>query len=129
MDFTNYLANRLVKATVGDIAWTTPNKVYLALYTEDPTKSGSSAGEVKQASYNRQEVTFNINGVDGVTTNANQVDWNTATSDWGVVGWISIMDKETGGFMLYFKELDNAKNILTGDQFKIDAGKLNLTLT
>ena len=129
MDFTNYLANRLVKATVGDVAWTTPNKVYLALYTEDPTKAGSSAGEVNQASYNRQEVTFDINGVDGVTTNANQVDWNVATSNWGNVGWISIMDAPSSGFMLYFKALDNPKEILSGDQFKIDAGKLNLTLT
>ena len=129
MDFTNYLANRLVKATVGDVAWTTPNKVYLALYTEDPTKAGIGAGEVNQASYNRQEVTFNINGTDGVTTNANQVDWNTATSNWGNVGWISIMDAPSSGFMLYFKALDNPKEILSGDQFKIDAGKLNLTLT
>ena len=129
MDFTNYLANRLVKATVGDVAWTTPNKVYLALYTEDPTKAGSSAGEVNQASYNRQEVTFDINGVDGVTTNANQVDWNVATSNWGNVGWISIMDAPSSGFMLYFKALDNPKEILSGDQFKIDAGKLQLTLT
>ena len=129
MDFTNYLANRLVKATVGDVAWTTPNKVYLALYTEDPTKAGSSAGEVNQASYNRQEVTFDINGVDGVTTNANQVDWNVATSNWGNVGWISIMDAPSSGFMLYFKALDNPKQVLSGDQFKIDAGSLSLTLT
>ena len=129
MDFTNYLANRLVKATVGDVAWTTPNKVYLALYTSDPTKAGLSTGEVNQASYNRQEVTFNINGTDGETTNANQVDWNTATSNWGNVGWISIMDAPSNGFMLYFKALDNPKEILSGDQFKIDAGKLSLTLT
>ena len=129
MDFTNYLANRLVKATVGNVSWTTPNKVFLALYTEDPTKAGSSAGEVNQASYNRQEVTFDINGTDGVTTNANQIDWNTATSNWGNVGWISIMDSASGGFMLYFKALDNAKEILSGDQFKIDANKLSLTLT
>ena len=128
MDFTNYLANRLVKATVGNVAWTTPNKVYLALYTSDPTKAGSSAGEVDQASYNRQEVTFTA-PVDGVSTNAGQIDWNTATSNWGNVGWISIMDAPSSGFMLYVTALDNAKEILSGDQFKIDAGKLNLTLT
>ena len=128
MDFTNYLADRLIKATVGTVAWATPNKVFLALYTEDPTKAGSSAGDVHQASYNRQEVTF-TDPVDGVSTNANQIDWNTATSNWGNVGWISIMDASSGGFMLYFSALDNAKEILSGDQFKIDAGKLNLTLT
>ena len=129
MDFTNYLANRLIKCTVGDNTFTAPDKVYLALYTSDPTKAGLSTGEVNQASYNRQEVTFNINGVDGETTNANQVDWNTATSNWGNVGWISIMDAPSSGFMLYFKALDNPKEILSGDQFKIDAGKLSLTLT
>ena len=128
MDFTDYLADRLIQATVRNVAWTTPNKVYLALYTEDPTKAGFSSNEVDQASYNRQEVTFTA-PVDGVSTNANQVDWNTATSNWGNVGWISIMDKASGGFMLYFTALDNAKTILSGDQFKIDAGKLNLTLT
>ena len=128
MDFTNYLADRLIKATVGTVAWATPNKVFLALYTEDPTKAGDSSNEVSQASYNRQEVTF-TDPVDGVSTNANQIDWNTATSDWGNVGWISIMDASSGGFMLYVTALDNAKTILSGDQFKIDAGKLNLTLT
>jgi len=128
MDFTNYLADRLVKATVGTVAWTTPEQVYLALYTTDPTKEGSSAGEVSEASYNRQEVTF-TDPIDGVSTNAGQIDWNTATSNWGDVGWISVMDRASGGFMLYFTPLDNAKEILSGDQFKIDAGKLSLTLT
>ena len=128
MDFTNYLADRLVKATVGTVAWTTPSEVYLGLYTEDPTKAGYSSNEVSEASYNRQRVVF-TDPVDGVSTNAGQVDWNTATSNWGDVGYISVMDASSGGFMLYFTALDNAKEILSGDQFKIDAGKLQLTLT
>ena len=128
MDFTNYLADRLVAATVGTIAWATPDKVYLALYTEDPTKAGFSSNEVNQASYNRQEITFTLPD-DGVATNANQIDFNTATSNWGNVGWVGVMDSATGGFMLYFKKLDNAKEILTGDQFKVDSSKLQLTLT
>ncbi len=128
MDFTNYLADRLVVATVGDVAWTTPSKVYLALYTEDPTKAGFSSNEVSGVSYNRQEITFTA-PVDGVATNASQIDFSVATSNWGNVGWASIMDSETGGFMLYFTALDNVRNILTGDQFKVDANKLQLTLT
>ncbi len=128
MDFTNYLADRLVQATVSNVTWTSPNKVYLGLYTSDPTKRGFSAGEVSSPSYNRQAITFTPS-VDGVAFNSSQIDFSTATSNWGDVGWVSIMDKESGGFMLYFKELDNPKQILTGDQFRIDAGKLNLTLT
>ena len=128
MDFTNYLADRLIQATVRDIAWTTPNKVYLALYKTDPTKAGYSAGEVSAPSYNRQEITFTA-PLDGVSRNASQIDFSTATSNWGNVGWVSIMDKESGGFMLYFAGLNDPKTILSGDQFKIDAGKINLTLT
>ena len=128
MDFTNYLADRLVKATVGTVSYTAPNEVYLGLYTEDPTKAGFSSNEVEAASYNRQLVKFSA-PKDGVATNDSQVDWNTATSNWGKVGWISVMDAPSGGFMLYYTALDNAKEILSGDQFKIDAGKLQLTLT
>jgi len=128
MDFTNYLADRLVKATVGTVSYAAPTSVYLALYTADPTKAGFSSNEVDQASYNRQKVIFSA-PVDGVATNVNQVDWSTATSNWGNVGWISVMDTASGGFMLYFSALDNAKEVLSGDQFKIDAEKLQLTLT
>ena len=127
MDFTNYLANKLISATVRAVPFTTPVNVYLALFTTDPTKD-NAGDEVEAESYNRQKITFNV-PVNGVTANANQVDWNTATSDWGNVGWISIMDSASGGSMLYFKALDNPKQVLSGDQFKIDAGKLNLTLT
>jgi len=128
MDFTNYLADRLVKATVGDVSYTAPTAVYLGLYTADPTKAGFSSNEVDAASYNRQVVKFSA-PKDGVATNDSQIDWSTATSNWGNVGYVSIMDAPSGGFMLYFTALDNAKEILSGDQFKIDVNKLQLTLT
>ena len=128
MDFTNYLANRLVKATVGDVSYTAPDKVYLALYTEDPTKAGIGDSEVDQASYTRKEVTF-TEPVDGVSTNAGKIEWGTATSNWGNVSYIGVLDSASSGFMLYFTALDNAKEILSGDQFIIDVNKLQLTLT
>ena len=128
MDFTNYLADRLVKATVGSVDYTAPDKVYLALYTEDPTKEGLSASEVDQASYTRKEVTF-TNPVDGVSTNAGKIEWGTATSDWGNVQYIGIRDAASGGNLLYFTALDNPKDILSGDQFIINVDQLNLTLT
>ena len=128
MDFTNYLADKLIKATVGDETFTAPAKPYLALFTEDPTKSGFTTSEVAQASYNRQEVTM-TDPADGVSTNANQVDWSIATSNWGNVGWIAIMDAPSSGSMLYFTELGSVKNILTGDQFIIKVNELKLTLT
>ena len=128
MDFTNYLANRLVKATVGDVSYTAPDKVYLALYTEDPTKAGKGDSEVDQASYTRKEVTF-TEPVDGVSTNASKIEWGTATSNWGNVSYIGVLDSASSGFMLYFTALDNPKEILSGDQFVINVDQLKLTRT
>ena len=128
MDFTNYLANRLIKASVGSLSYTAPSKVFLALYTTDPTKAGSSSGEIVAPSYTRKEITFS-DPVDGVSTNASQIDFATATTNWGNVGWVAVLDSATTGFMLYFTALDAPKNILTGDQFKVDVNRLQLTLT
>ena len=128
MDFTNYLANRLIKATVGDVSYTAPDKVYLALYTEDPTKAGIGDSEVDQASYTRKEVTF-TEPVDGVASNAGKIEWGTATSNWGNVSYVGVLDSASSGFMLYFTALDNAKEILSGDQFIINVNQLQLTLT
>ena len=128
MDFTNYLANRLVKATVGDVSYPAPSKVYLALFTEDPTKEGLTTNEVDQASYTRKEVTF-TEPVDGVSANASKIEWGTATSNWGNISYVAVLDAPSSGFMLYFTALDNAKEILSGDQFIINVDQLKLTLT
>ena len=127
MDFSNYLANKLISATVRNQPYTTPDKVYLALYTTDPTKD-NAGDEVDQVSYIRQEVTFTV-PENGVATNDSQINWATATTNWGNVGWVAIMDDSTSGNMLYFAGLDNPKAILTGDQFRINVNKLQLTLT
>ena len=39
MDFTNYLADKLVNVTVRNIGYSAPAKVYLALFKTNPTKN------------------------------------------------------------------------------------------
>ena len=129
MDFTNYLASKLVKGTVGGFSYPAPDKVYLALLTEDPTKSGFTDSEVDQASYTRKEITFTTSGLNGESSNANKLEWATATSNWGNVSHVGVMDSASAGFMLYFTALDNPKDILSGDQFIINVDQLKLTLT
>ena len=127
MDFSNYLANKLISATVRNITLPVITNAYLALYKTDPTKD-NTGDEVEADSYNRQLITFNA-PVNGVATNSAQVDFRVATGNWGTIGWIGIFDQEVDGNLLYFTELDNAKDILTGDQFRVDVEKLNLQLT
>ena len=127
MDFSNYLADKLIDATVRNISYDTPEKVWVALYTTDPTKVDVGA-EVKEPSYNRQEVVMSV-PVEGKSENSAQIDFSEATSNWGNITHIGIRDEAYDGNLLYFTAIENSKDILTGDQFKILIDKLKLTLT
>jgi len=127
MDFSNYLANKLISGTVRNTSYPAPRNVYLALYKTDPTKDNVGI-EVTGASYTRPEVTF-ASPADGVTQNPAQITYAVATTNWGEVGWVGVMDSEVDGNLLYFTELENAKNILTGDQLKFKPTEITLTLT
>ena len=127
MDFSNYLANKLIDATVRNIPYESPEEVFLALYTTDPTKEDIGA-EVREASYNRQEVVMSV-PVEGQSENTAQIDFSEATSNWGLVTHVGIKDQAYDGNLLYFKALPNPKEILSGDQFRINVDKLKLTLT
>ena len=127
MDFSNYLADKLIDATVRNTPYESPETVWVALYTTDPTKEDVGS-EVREASYNRQEVVMSV-PVEGKSENTAQIDFSEATSNWGLVSHIGIRDEASDGNLLYFTELDNAKDILTGDQFRINVDKLKLTLT
>ena len=127
MDFSNYLANKIISATVRNTPYDTPDSVWVALYTTDPTKDDKGV-EVREPSYNRQELSMTV-PVSGKSENSAQVDFSEATSNWGKIAYVGIRDKAFDGNLLYFTELDNAKNILTGDQFRIDVDKLTLKLT
>ena len=127
MDFSNYLADKLIDGTVRNIPYVTPDKVWLALYTTDPTKEDVGA-EVNEPTYVRQEIVMGA-PVDGVSKNVEQIDFSEATSNWGYVTHIGIRDESFDGNLLYFTDLENPKDILSGDQFRINVDKLKLTLT
>ena len=115
MDFSNYLADKLIDATVRNTPYDTQEKVYIALYTREP-------------SYNRQEIVMSV-PVEGKSENSAQIDFSEATSNWGYVTHIGIKDESFDGNLLYFTALDNPKDILSGDQFRINVANIKLTLT
>ena len=127
MDFSNYLENKLIDATVRGVGYSTTLKVYMALFKTNPTKANIGI-EVTGASYTRPNATFVV-PVDGVTKNSGQISYAVATTDWGEAGWVGIMDSKEGGNLLYFTALDFTKNVLTGDQLKFKPNEITLTLT
>ena len=123
---SNYLENALINGTLRATTYTAPTTVYVGLYTSDPTDANTGT-EVTGGSYVRTAVTFGAPS-NGVTTNSAAVEFPQATADWGVVGWIGILDASTSGNLLYHSPLDVAKTISSGDVLRISIGALSVTL-
>ena len=126
-EFSNYLENALINATLRNTAYTSPTTVYVSLYTSDPTDADTGT-EVSGGSYARTAVTFGAPS-NGVTTNSADVTFPTCTASWGTVTHIGIHDASTSGNLLFHTPLDTSKTIDSGDIFKITSGNLSVTLS
>ena len=125
-EFSNYLENALINATLRNTAYTSPATVYLALYTSDPTDADAGT-EVTGNAYVRQSITFGAPS-NGVSTNSAAIEFPQATGSWGTVAYIGIRDASTNGNLLYHSPLDASKSIATGDVFRVAIGSLSVTL-
>jgi hypothetical protein len=126
-EFSNFLEDALINATLRATTYTSPATVYVSLWTSDPTDAGSGT-EVSGGSYARTAVTFGAPS-NGTSLNNADVVFPTATASWGTVGWIGINDALTSGNLLYHTALDLAKTIDSGDIFKIETGNLSVQLS
>ena len=125
-EFSNFLENALINATLRNTTYTSPATVYVSLYTSDPTDADTGT-EVSGGSYARTAVTMGAPS-NGVTTNSADVTFPTATASWGTVTHIGIHDASTAGNLLFHTPLDTSKTIDSGDIFKITTGNLSVTL-
>ncbi|GGF86948.1 phage tail fiber protein [Paenibacillus aceti] len=144
MNMSNYLSTALLNQVFRNSAYTRPSKVYLALYTSNPT-AADTGQEVSGGGYVRKEVTFGAPTSENYTifhpttgqqvsiskrTIKNNIDvvMPTASANWGQITHIGIRDAATGGNLLYFGALDTPRSILTNDIFKMLTGQIVLTL-
>lgn len=127
MAISDYLENKLIDGTLRGTTYTAPATVYVALYKTDPTDADSGS-EVSGGSYARKSATFSAPS-NGSTSNTADILFPQATANWGEITHVGIRDAATGGNLLYHGPLEQAKTIYSGDQFKIPAGQLTVTLT
>lgn len=126
-NFSNYMANTLINATLRNTNYTSPVKVYMALFTSDPTKAGTGT-EVSGNGYARTEIQF-APPTNGTTSNSNTVTFPAATASWGTIGYFALFDAQTNGNMLYFGALTSSVTIGTGNTFVAQPGAITLTLS
>jgi len=122
----NYLENAIVNHFLRNSAVTSPTKVYLALYTSDPTDADTGT-EVSGGAYARQAITFSAPS-NGSTSNSSTITFPTATANWGTITHMGIRDASSGGNLLFYGPLSVSKTITTGDQFIVNSGNLVVTI-
>lgn len=132
--FSNYLENELLDHTLRNEAYTAPASVWIALHTADNgLEAGTITGEVIGGSYARMEVggasgrNFTLAAA-GLSDNAQDIVFVTATANWGTVTHMSIMDASTAGNVLYHGALTLSKTVNNGDTFKFNLGDLDVAL-
>ena len=125
MSFSNYLETEILDHVFGGNAYTAPSTLYVALFTTDNTDTGGGT-EVSGGAYARQSVAFTVSG--NTASNSADVEFPTATANYGTVVAVAVMDASTGGNQLAYAGLSSDKTIETGDVFRVPAGDLDITL-
>lgn len=125
---TDYLESAWIN-TLRGTAYSVP-ALYVALMTTAPSETGSGQ-EVTDGAYQRQQVTLTDPSQEsdlGTTSNSQELVFPAASTDWGTVTHAAIFDASAGGNMLLYAALDREKKIEPGDQLRIPAGSLKLSL-
>jgi hypothetical protein len=127
---SNYLETAILNAVFRNTAFSSPATVHLALYTSNPTDADTGT-EVTGGAYARQVVVFSAptQVADKATiSNTADISFPVATAAWGTISHIGIRSAATGGNLLYYGPVSNARSILANDQLKFLAGELVLDL-
>ena len=133
---SDYLENALINATLRGASFPTPNALFLALFTADPTDANIVANEVNGAWYQRQDITGGgaINSgftapSNGVTSNAKVLTYPPVTDSQVTVTHYGIYDASTGGNLLIHGAMTTSKTLLVDDVLSFAIGALQIAAT
>jgi len=132
---SNYTENKVLDHVLGTTSFTAPSTVYLALFTNTSgnaatnLEAGTITDEVTTSgsAYGRQSIAFG-SASGGSASNSATVTFSAATSNWGSITHVAIMDASTSGNVLFWGAVTTAKTIESGDTFQVSSGNLSISL-
>lgn len=123
---SNYLETALFNAVLRNSAFTSPATVYLALFTTDPTDAASGT-EVSGGSYARVAITFAAPS-NGIGSNSADINFTTATGNWGTVTHWGIFDASSAGNLLVHGAMTASLAVNNGQTARVLSGQLTVTV-
>ena len=125
-ELTDYMEDRIVNF-MRNTAITGHALVYVALFTTATSDDGTGT-EVSGNGYARELAGLSAPSPSGVTTNASDITFTTATGSWGTITHLALYDASTTGNMIMHSAVDVEKTVASGDTYKINAGDLDLEI-
>lgn len=126
-DLTDFAENLLLEWMMTGNAATRPTAWYVSLHTSAPTDAAPSTGELSGNGYARQSLASTV-VADTADNDADLTFGPNISVAWGTITHAAVWDAVSGGNCLWHGALAAAKAIDVGDEFKISAGNLTLTL-
>jgi hypothetical protein len=132
---SNYLENKVLDHVLKVASYSQPSDLFLGLFTNTSTnaaanlEAGTLTDEVSTAgtAYARRSVAFASASGGSSATNAT-VTFSAATSNWGTITHVAVMDASTSGNVLFWGAVTTSKTIETGDTFQVTSGNLTISL-
>ena len=133
--FTNYLGMELLDHTFGKGTYSVPT-IYLGLSSTAPNEAGGNITEPSGGNYSRKATTAGdwntatSTGASGYAylTNANTIEFDTASGTWNTQNYFVLFDGATTGNVLGWGSLSAQKNIGNGDTARFAASDLTVKL-
>lgn len=133
---TDFAENLLLTWLLTAGAATRPTTWFAALFTATPTEAAGGGTEIATGSYARKAVAWTVSGTAPTkAVNSADVEFVTATANWGSISHSAIHDALTTGNQLAFGTIknavssaDEAQTINSGNIFRFNAGDLEIDL-
>ena len=128
-EFSDYMENKVIEVmrATNFVAAAAYVALFKSPVTDAELEAGTLTNEVSGGAYARQLAGLSIPS-NGVSSNASDIVFPTATADWGTITHCALMDAATAGNVYMYSALDVSKVVANGDTFKINAGDLSATV-
>lgn len=128
-DFTNYMEQAICNWFRGTAMPTAPTNLYVALFSSNPTETGTGGTEVTTTirTAGRPTVTFGAPN-DGVMSNTAIVDFGNSAGNASITHY-GIYDAASAGNLLMYKTLATGNgSVTTGQGVSFAVGALSITV-
>jgi hypothetical protein len=129
---SDFLEAELLDHVLNNDSYTSPNPVYIALYTAAPSDSGGGT-EATGGAYGRVSLDsstankWTVSSPAGTASNTAAITFPQATASWGTIVSVGIFDASTAGNLLLHGALTTSRVVNNGDTFEFAATDLLIT--